>query len=58
MSGRSEALDRVLLDQGATITVWAAGWPPVSRWERFWGAAQAAAYHYLRLARFIATGRN
>lgn len=58
MSDRSEALDRFLLDRGDAITVWQAGWPPPTRWERFTGTAHAAAYHYARLARFILTGRN
>lgn len=58
MSARSEVLDRVVLDRGQAITVWAAEWPTQGRVERFLGTAHAVAYHYARLARFIATGRN
>lgn len=58
MSRRSEHLDRLALDRGHPVTVWAAGWPPLTRWERFWEATEAAAYHYVRLARFVFTGKD
>lgn len=58
MSRRSEALDRIVLDRGAAITVWRSSWPRQGRLERLADLLGALAHHYRRMAVYALTGRN